>query len=67
MKVKCISNKIWDLLHSLDSNLTDMMTQMAPFYSLKCDNDERKRIDANRFRELTIDEKRKLKLEELGI
>ncbi len=39
----------------------------GPFYLIKCDNKELKHIDANRFRELTLDEKRELKLEDLGI
>ncbi len=85
MKVKCISNESWDLLHNLRSKLTinkvyDVLKienipfsphrfddPSGPFYSIKCDDGEIKHIDANRFRELTIDEKRELKLEELGI
>ena len=85
MKVKCISNESWDLLHNLRSKLTiDKVYDVlkienipfsphrfddlsGPFYSIKCDDGEIKRIAANRFRELTIDEKRELKLEELGI
>ena len=40
---------------------------MTFFNRIKCDNGEIKHIDANRFRELTIDEKRELKLKDLGI
>jgi hypothetical protein len=39
----------------------------GPFYLIKCDNDEEKHFETNRFRELTLDEKRELKLEDLGI
>lgn len=39
----------------------------GPFYRIECDNGELKSIDTNRFRELTLDEKRELKLEDLGI
>jgi hypothetical protein len=39
----------------------------GPFYRIECDNGELKYIEANRFRELTLDEKRELKLEDLGI
>lgn len=85
MKVKCISNESWDLLHDLRSKLTidkiyDVITienipfsphryddPSGPFYRIKCDNGEIKHIDAYRFRELTIDEQRELKLEDLGI
>ena len=85
MKVKCISNESWDLLHNLRSKLTinkvyDVLKienipfsphryddPSGPFYSIKCDNGEIKLINASRFRELTIDEKRELKLDDLGI
>ena len=85
MKVKCISNESWDLLHNLRSKLTigkvyDVIKienipfsphryddPSGPFYRIKCDNGEIKNIDANRFRELTLDEQRELKLKDLGI
>jgi hypothetical protein len=85
MKVKCVSNESWDLLHNLRDKLTigkiyDVIKiedipfsphryddPSGPFYRIKCDNGEIKHIDANRFRELTLDEKRELKLEDLGI
>ncbi len=85
MKVKCISNESWDLLHDLRSKLTiDKIYDViklenipfsphryddpsGPFYRIKCDNGEIKHIEASRFRELTLDEKRELKLEDLGI
>jgi hypothetical protein len=34
---------------------------------IECDNGEIRHIDANRFRELTLAEKRELKLADLGI
>jgi hypothetical protein len=37
------------------------------FYLIECDNGEQKHLKYNRFRELTLDEKRELKLDELGI
>ncbi len=39
----------------------------GPFYKIKCDDGEERWIDEYRFRELTLDEKRNLKLKELGI
>ena len=39
----------------------------GPFYRIECDNGELKYIESDGFRELTIDEKRELKLEDLGI
>lgn len=85
MKVKCVSNESWDLLHNLRGKLTidkiyDVITienipfspsryddPSGPFYRIKCDNGEIKHIEASRFRELTLDELRELKLEDLGI
>jgi hypothetical protein len=70
MKVKCVSNESWDLLHNLRDKLTigkiyDVIS--GPFYRIECDNGELRHIEANRFRELTMYEKRELKLEDLGI
>ena len=85
MKVKCVSNESWDLLHNLRDKLTigkiyDVIKieqipfsphryddPSGPFCRIKCDNGEIKHIDANRFRELSLDEKRELKLKDLGI
>jgi hypothetical protein len=39
----------------------------GPYLKIKCDNDEEKYIESNRFRDLNLDEKRELKLEDLGI
>jgi hypothetical protein len=39
----------------------------GPFYRIECDNGKLKHIEANRFRELNLDEKRELKLDDLGI
>jgi hypothetical protein len=37
----------------------------GPFYLIKCDTGEEKYIEYDRFRELTLDEKRDIKLEEI--
>ena len=39
----------------------------GPFYKIKCDDGEERWIDEYRFRELTLGEKRDLKLNDLGI
>jgi hypothetical protein len=40
---------------------------LSPFYKVKCDDGEEKWIDEYRFRDLTLEEKREQKLNELGI
>lgn len=80
MKVMCVSNKSWEPLPITIGKIYDVIRlenipfsphryddPSGPFYLIKCDNKELKHIDANRFRELTLDEKRELKLEDLGI
>ena len=85
MRVKCVYNESWDLLHNLRNKLTigkiyDVIKienipfspsryddPSGTFYRIKCDNGEIKHINANRFRELTLEEKRELKLEDLGL
>jgi ribosomal protein S27E len=81
MKVKCISckgiggnlpisiSKIYDVikLENIPFSPHRYDDPSGPFYKIKCDNGEEKYIEANRFRELTLDEKRELKLEDLGI
>jgi hypothetical protein len=80
MKVMCVSNKGWEPLPITIGKIYDVIRlenipfsphryddPSGPFYLIKCDNKELKHIDANRFRELTLDEKRELKLEDLGI
>jgi hypothetical protein len=79
-KVMCVSNKGWEPLPITIGKIYDVIRlenipfsphryddPSGPFYLIKCDNKELKHIDANRFRELTLDEKRELKLEDLGI
>ena len=39
----------------------------GPFYKIKCDTDEVRHFEADNFRDLTTDEKRELKLEDLGL
>jgi hypothetical protein len=39
----------------------------GPFYKVKCDDGEEKWIDEYRFRDLTLEEKREQKLNDLGI
>lgn len=39
----------------------------GPFYKIKCDTGEVRHFEADNFRDLTTDEKRELKLEDLGL
>lgn len=50
-----------------DSRLPLNMIDEGPFYKVKCDDGEEKWIDEYRFRDLTLDEKREQKLNDLGI
>ena len=78
MKVICVSNKGFERLPLTIGKMYDVIKleyipfsphryddPSGPFYRIKCDNGEVKHIEANRFRELTLGEKRELKLEEL--
>jgi hypothetical protein len=56
-KIICVSNKV-DLLNRSTS-------PSGPFYKVKCDNGDEKHIYANRFRELTLAEKRKIKINKI--
>ncbi len=80
MKVICISSKGWNRLPITIGKMYDVLKlenipfspqryddPSGPFYKIRCDNGEEKYIEANRFRELTLDEKRELKLKDLGI
>jgi len=80
MIVICLSNKRWDRLPLTIGKMYNVIEKMnipfspsryddasGPFYKVKCDNEEEKWIESNRFRDLTLDEKRDLKLKELGI
>lgn len=80
MKVMCVSNKGWERLPLTIGKIYDVIENVnipfsphryddpsGPFYKVKCDNGEEKHFQTNRFRELTLDEKRELKLEDLGI
>jgi hypothetical protein len=79
-KVMCVSNKGWERLPLTIGKIYDVIKEVhipfsthryddpsGPFYLIKCDNEEEKHFETNRFRELTLDEKRELKLEDLGI
>jgi hypothetical protein len=78
MKVICISNKSWERLPLTIGKMYVVIDKMnvpfspsryddpsGPFYKVKCDNGEERHIDSNRFRDLTLNEKRDLKLEEI--
>ncbi len=78
MKVICISNKGWEPLPLTTGKMYDVIKESyvpfspqryddpsGPFYKIKCDIGEERHFEADRFRELTIDEKRELKLEDL--
>ena len=78
MKVICISNKNWERLPLTIGKMYDVIDKMnipfspsryddpsGPFYKVKCDNGEERHIDSDRFRDLTLNEKRDLKLEEI--
>jgi hypothetical protein len=78
MKVICISNKSWERLPLTIGKMYDVIDKMnipfspsryddpsGPFYKVKCDNGEERHIDSDRFRDLVLNEKRDLKLEEI--
>lgn len=78
MKVMCVSNKSWERLPLTIGKIYDVLKienvpfspsryddPSGPFYRIICDNGEIKHIEADKFRDLTLDEKRELKLNEL--
>ena len=78
MKVICISNKSWERLPLTIGKMYVVIDKMnvpfspsryddasGAFYKVKCDNGEERHIDSDRFRDLTLNEKRDLKLEEI--
>lgn len=78
MKVICISNKGWERLPLTIGEMYDVIEifnipfspsryddPSGPFYKIKCDNGEEKHFDTNRFRELTLDEKRDIKINQI--
>ena len=78
MKVICLSNKGWERLPITIGKMYDVIKEVniphsphryddpsGPYYLIKCDNGEEKHIETNRFRDLTINEKRELKLNEI--
>ena len=81
MKVVCVSckgiggnlpitiGKMYDVISEMDIPFSTSRPYnvSGPFYKIKCDNGEEKSIEANRFRDLTLDEKRELTLIEKGI
>ena len=80
MKLMCISckgcnplpitiGKIYEVLdvEHVPFSPTRYDDPSGPFYKIKCDNGEIKMIDCDKFRSLTLAEKRELKLKDLGI
>lgn len=80
MIVICVSNKGWERIPITIGEMYNVIEKMnipfsplrpddasGPFYKIKCDNGEEKWIEESRFRDLTLEEKRNLKLNELGI
>jgi hypothetical protein len=74
MKVICISNKGWERLPITIGKIYDVISeinipvqQMAPehLYFIMCDNGLQMSIRSEKFRFLTIEEKRDLKLDDL--
>lgn len=78
MKVICIRNKGWERLPLTIGKMYEVIDKMnipfspsrydnpsGPFYKIKCDTGEERHFDPYNFRELTLDEKRDLKLQEL--
>jgi hypothetical protein len=78
VKVICVSNKVFERLPLTIGKMYDVIKKThipfspsryddpsGPFYLVKCDNGEEKSFEANRFRELTLDEKRELKLNDI--
>lgn len=77
-KVVCLSNKGFERLPLTIGKMYDVIKEeiipfsphrfdddSGPFYLIKCDNDEEKFIDKFRFRELNLEEKRSLKLNDI--
>lgn len=80
MIVICVSNKGWSRVPLTIGEMYKVIDKMripfspsrpqdssGPFYKIKCDDGEERWIDEYRFRELTLGEKRDLKLNDLGI
>lgn len=79
MKVMCVSNRSWGKIPptTIDKIYEVVSKEYVPFsphrydddsgifYLIKCDDDELRHISADNFRELTIDEKRELKLNDI--
>jgi rRNA processing protein Gar1 len=80
MKVICTNNKSHETLPLTIGKIYNIIGKMTipyspsryddvsgPFIKIKCDNSEEKWFDQWRFRELTQQEKRELKLSEIGL
>lgn len=78
MKVICLSNKGWERLPLTIGEMYDVIKlenipfspsryddPSGPFYVIKSDNGEIRHYEADRFRELTLDEKRDLKIKDI--
>lgn len=79
-KVICLSNKSWNPLPITIGKMYHVISEgyipfsssryddpSGPFYKIKCDTGEVRHFEADNFRDLTTDEKRELKLDDLGI
>ena len=77
-KVVCLSNKGFERLPLTIGKMYDVIKEeiipfsphrfdddSGPFYLIKCDNGEEKFMDKFRFRELNLEEKRSLKLNDI--
>jgi hypothetical protein len=79
MKVICVSNKGWERLPLTIGEMYHVINiqnvpfspsrcdDSGPFYKIKGDNGEERYFDKINFRNLTLDEERELKLNELDI
>lgn len=78
MKVICLSNKSWNRLPLTIGKIYDVLETVkipfspsryddtnGPFYKIKTDNDEEKYFEMDKFRELTTQEKREIKIKDI--
>ena len=77
-KVICVSNKGWERLPLTIGKMYDVLKKenipfspqryddaSGPFYKVKCDTGEEKYFEESRFRDLTLSEKRELKINQV--
>lgn len=78
MKVICLNNKGWEVVSLTIGKMYEVIDTVdipfsksryddpsGPFYKVECDSGEIKHYESNRFRELNLDEKRNLKLNDI--